>query len=159
MGRKKKKKKSLLIELLSVQIPVSLSGMIDTGIGCMFCHMGSLCKNSWYRPKTQWAITYLAEGRGVQKSNMKGRDRFVHWEDCRAGGDKNTGVQSNCSFKITQQIPKKQRAFLEPLKSLLGARDWPRAETNTAVLWGSWGITCFGFSKLEVDSLDLFQER
>lgn len=43
---KKKKKKCLLIELLSVQIQVSLSGMIGTGIGCTFYHMGSLCKKS-----------------------------------------------------------------------------------------------------------------
>lgn len=133
--------------------------MIDTVNSPIFYHIGSLCMKYWYRPKSHWAVTYLAEGGGIWRSNMKGRGRFVRREDCRGGGEKNRRAQSNCSFKIAQETPKKQRIFLYPLKSLLGAQDWPRAEMNTPELWGSWGITYFGFSKVEVDSLDLFQEH
>lgn len=58
------------------------------------------------------------------------------WEGGRGGGEENGGALSNRSFKLTWQIPKRQRALPYPSKRLLGAQHWPRAETNTAVLWG-----------------------
>lgn len=81
---------------------------------------------------------------------MKGQDKFVHWEDCRGGGEKTSRIWSNHSFKTTQELPKKQRTFLYSLKSI-------RTQSNMLVLWGCRSITYFGFSKVKFDSLDLFQ--
>lgn len=80
---------------------------------------------------------------------MKGQDRFVHWEDCRGGGEKTSRTRSNHSFKTTQELPKKQRTFLYPLKST--------QDTDKYVGVMRLQKYHFGFSKVKFDCLDLFQ--